>query len=70
MGPDIQEDIEEGNHPEGLESCPQASLEGQMFTDTKSQLLPPLAHIPIYVCVGVNYKAHLEEAGVGQRHLL
>lgn len=32
--------------------------------ETIKTLLSPLAHVPTFVCVGLNYKAHLHEAGV------
>lgn len=30
------------------------------------QLLPPLPHVPIFVCIGLNYRHHAKEANVSR----
>ncbi|RTE70329.1 hypothetical protein BHE90_015268 [Fusarium euwallaceae] len=38
----------------------------RLTAETKSiaEVLPPLSHVPVFYCVGMNYKTHAREAGV------
>ncbi|KAH8650769.1 fumarylacetoacetate hydrolase family protein [Ilyonectria robusta] len=38
----------------------------RLTSETKriAEVLPPLSHVPVFYCVGMNYKTHAREAGV------